>query len=150
MTNPTTLPAPRPTQTSRRLLLGAASLALLAALGCSTPGAPAQAVSLLEPANGATVSSPFTVRFGIRGMAVAPAGDVLANSGHHHLVINAGPVAAGAVVPFDAQHLHFGRGQTETEVTLPPGIYKLTAQFANGAHQSYGQAMSQTITVTVK
>ena len=141
--------------TTRRLLLGAASvsllaLSLLALPGCSTPGAPAQAVSLLAPADGATVSSPFTVRFGIQGLAVAPAGDVVANSGHHHLVINAGPVAAGVSVPFNEQHLHFGRGQTETEVTLPPGTYKLTAQFANGAHQSYGPAMSQTITVTVK
>lgn len=137
-------------RTTRHLLLGAAGLALLAVMGCSTPGAPAQAVSLLEPANGATVSSPFKVRFGIQGMAVAAAGDVVANSGHHHLVINAGPVAAGVALPFNEQHLHFGRGQTETEVTLPPGTYKLTAQFANGAHQSYGPAMSQTITVTVK
>ncbi len=142
-----------PLQTSptiRRLLLGAAGLSLLAQLGCSTTGTPAQAVSLLEPLDGASLSSPFMVRFGIKGMAVAPAGDVLANSGHHHLVINAGPVAAGVPVPFNAQHLHFGRGQTETEVTLPPGQYTLTAQFANGAHQSYGPAMSQTIRVTVK
>lgn len=136
--------------TTRRLLLGAAGVSLLALLGCSTPGAPAQAVRLLAPLDGATVSSPFTVRFGIQGMAVAPAGDVLANSGHHHLVINAGPVAAGEPVPFDARHLHFGRGQTETELTLPPGTYTLTTQFANGAHQSYGPTMSQTITVTVK
>ena len=148
------MPTPN-TTTTRRPLLGAASvsllaLSLLALPGCSTPGAPAQTVSLLAPANGATVSSPFTVRFGIQGMAVAPAGDVVANSGHHHLVINAGPVAAGVSVPFNAQHLHFGRGQTETELTLPPGTYTLTAQFANGAHQSYGPAMSQTITVTVK
>ena len=59
-------------------------------------------------------------------------------------------VPAGTVIPSDAQHLHFGKGQTEAEVTLAPGTYKLTALFANGAHQSYGPAMSQTITVTVK
>ena len=110
----------------------------------------AQSVSLLEPANGATVSSPFKVRFGVKGLTVAPAGEIAAGSGHHHLVINAGSVAAGTSVPFDDKHIHFGKGQTETEVTLPPGTYKLTAQFANGAHQSYGPAMSQTISVTVK
>ena len=127
----------------------ATSLALLA--GCSMfSSAPTQAVSLLEPANGATVSSPFKVRFGVQGMVVAPAGDVVANSGHHHLLINQEAVPAGVSVPVTPQHIHFGKGQTETDVTLPPGTYKLTAQFANGAHQSYGPAMSQTITVTVK
>ena len=127
----------------------ATSLALLA--GCSMfSSAPTQAVSFLEPANGATVSNPFKVRFGVQGMVVAPAGDVVANSGHHHLLINQEAVPAGVSVPVTPQHIHYGKGQTETDVTLPPGTYKLTAQFANGAHQSYGPAMSQTITVTVK
>ena len=143
-------------RSARRVILCAAAAALLATPlllpGCTlmNPAAPAQAVSLLEPVNGATLSSPFKVRFGIRGMAVAPAGDIVANSGHHHLVINGGAVPAGESVPFTERYQHFGKGQTETEVTLPPGVYQLTAQFANGAHQSYGQAMSQTITVTVK
>ena len=53
-------------------------------------------------------------------------------------------------MPFTDRHLHFGKGQTETDVTLPPGSYKLTAQFANGAHQSYGKALSQTIRISVK
>jgi Domain of unknown function (DUF4399) len=113
-------------------------------------GDAAQSVSLLEPANNAVVGTTFKVRFGVKGMAVAPAGDVVANSGHHHLLINQEPIAKGEAVPFSEQHLHFGRGQTEAEVQLRPGVYKLTAQFANGAHQSFGAAMSQTITVTVK
>jgi hypothetical protein len=116
--------------------------------GCATQAA--QSVSLLEPADGAIVSSPFKVRFGVKGMAVAPAGALTAGTGHHHLLINKAPIEAGATVPADAQHLHFGKGQTETEVTLAPGVYKLTAQFADGYHGSYGPAMSQTITVTVK
>ena len=111
---------------------------------------PAQSVSIVEPANGATVTSPFKLRFAVSGMAVAPAGDMLANSGHHHLLIDVDPIAAGTPVPADDKHIHFGKGQTEVEVTLPPGTYKLTAQFANGAHQSYGPAMSQTIKVTVR
>ena len=143
-------------RSARRAVICAAAAALLATPlllpGCTlmNPAAPAQAVSLLEPVNGATLSSPFKVRFGIRGMAVAPAGDIVANSGHHHLVINGGAVPAGESVPFTERHQHFGKGQTEAEVKLPPGVYMLTAQFANGAHQSYGQAMSQTIKVTVK
>jgi hypothetical protein len=139
-----------------RKMLGGAALAALAATlaACGStpapPARPAQSVSLLEPVDGATVSSPFKVRFGIQGMTVAPAGDVVPGSGHHHLLINLDPVPAGESLPFTVQHLHFGKGQTEAEVTLMPGKYRLTAQFANGAHQSYGPAMSQTITVTVK
>ena len=110
----------------------------------------AQSVAFLEPADGATVGSPFKVRFAVDGMEVKPAGDIVANSGHHHLLINAEPIKAGESVPFDATHLHFGKGQTETEVKLPPGQYTLTMQFANGAHQSYGAPMSKTIKVTVK
>jgi hypothetical protein len=148
---------------SVRTLAAFAFVATTAVLmGCSTPTAPAMAtkasapampdtaVSLMEPADGATVTSPFKVKFGVKGMAVAPAGDVVAKSGHHHLLINLAPIKAGEAVPFTPQHMHFGKGQTEAEVTLAPGVYKLTAQFANGAHESYGPAMSQTITVTVK
>jgi hypothetical protein len=111
---------------------------------------PAQSVSIVEPANGATVTSPFKLRFAVSGMVVAPAGDIVANSGHHHLLIDADPIPAGTPVPADDKHIHFGKGQTEVEVTLPPGTYKLTAQFANGAHQSYGPAMSQSIKITVR
>lgn len=111
---------------------------------------PAGSVALLEPADGATVKSPFKVRFGVKGMTVAPAGEIVAGTGHHHLLINMDAMAAGAGIPADEKHIHFGKGQTETEVTLPAGTYKLTAQFANGAHQSYGPGMSKTITVTVK
>jgi Domain of unknown function (DUF4399) len=59
-------------------------------------------------------------------------------------------VPTGESVPFSDKHMHFGKGQTEAEIKLTPGVYKLTAQFANGAHQSYGKPLSETITVTVK
>ena len=126
----------------------AAALSLFATPLLAAPPAPAE--QILAPADGAVVTSPFKVRFGVVGMTVAPAGDMTAETGHHHLLINAAVVPAGEGIPADAQHLHFGKGQTETEVTLPPGTYKLTALFANGAHQSYGPAMSKTISVTVK
>ena len=131
-------------------LAAAVALAVLTVAGCASMSEPAQSVSLIEPAHGATVSSPFKVRFGVKGMAVEPAGDIKPNSGHHHLVINGDAVPTGQSVPFTERSLHFGKGQTETELTLPPGSYSLTAQFANGAHQSYGKPMSQTIRVTVK
>jgi hypothetical protein len=134
----------------RRTALAFAFATTAVIVGCASPSMPASSVSLVAPADGATVTSPFKVQFGVKGMAVAAAGDVVANSGHHHLLINLAPIAAGEAVPFTPMHMHFGKGQTEAEVTLAPGVYKLTAQFANGAHQSYGPAMSQTITVTVK
>jgi hypothetical protein len=109
-----------------------------------------QSVSFVEPANGATVSSPFKVKFAVAGMDVKPAGDMTANTGHHHLLINAAPVKAGEVIPMDDKHIHFGKGQTETELTLPPGNYTLTMQFANGLHQAYGPGMNKEIKVTVK
>ena len=139
------------TTAHKRLLAGTTTACLTLGLltGCATP-APTPSVALLEPANGATVGTTFKVRFGVKGMVVAPAGDIVPNSGHHHLVINGEAVPAGQSVPFTERSLHFGKGQTETELSLPPGSYSLTAQFANGAHQSYGKPMSQTIRVTVK
>jgi hypothetical protein len=135
----------------RRLLAGTSLLCLTLGLlaGCATP-APTPSVSLLEPADGATVETTFKVRFGVQGMAVAPAGHIVAGSGHNHLLIDQMPVAQGTSVPFDDQHKHFGAGQTEAMITLPPGQYKLTSQFANGAHQSYGAPMSASIQITVR
>ncbi len=127
--------------------IAALTLGLLAACGTM---APSQSVALLEPANGATVATTFKVRFGVTGMAVAPAGEIVKDSGHNHLLINKMPVPAGESVSFDDQHRHFGAGQTEAMITLPPGQYRLTSQFANGAHQSYGAPMSSTIQITVK
>ncbi|GJI94895.1 hypothetical protein RugamoR57_16130 [Duganella caerulea] len=126
---------------------------LIAAAAFLTLGASAyaqQSVSFVEPADGATVTSPFKVKFAVSGMDVKPAGDMTANTGHHHLLINAAPVKAGEVVPADEHHIHFGKGQTETEVKLPPGTYTLSMQFANGLHQSYGPGMAKDIKITVK
>ena len=87
--------------------------------------------------------------FGLEGMKIAALGDMTDKTGHHHLIINGAAVKAGDPVPADEKHLHYGKGQTEAEISLPPGKHTLTLQFGNGAHQSYGPAMSKTITVTV-
>ncbi len=110
----------------------------------------AQSVDFIEPKDGDVLPGTFVAKFLVTGMKVAPAGEVIAGAGHHHLLINAANVDENVAIPFDNQHKHFGKGQTETEVVLPPGKYKLTLQFADGAHRSYGEQMRKTIEVTVK
>ena len=101
--------------------------------------------------DGQVVTSPLTVEFGVEGMEVEPAGQIKENSGHHHLLINHDFIASGDIIPAgDSTKLHFGAGQTSTEVNLPPGEHKLTMQFANGAHMSYGEKMSSSINVSVE
>ncbi len=107
-------------------------------------------VMIVEPKDGATVATKFKVKFGVEGMKIESAGTLTPGSGHHHLIIDGTPTAKGQVVPADATHLHFGKGQTETELTLKPGAHTLTLQFADGAHTSYGEMMSHTIRITVK
>ena len=139
------------TSTRRLGMIAAVAAAALLASGCaSTSSAPSQSVRILSPADGATVGTTFMVKFGATGLKVEPAGDIVANSGHHHLLINLDSITAGESIPFTEKHMHFGKAQTEAEVKLAPGNYTLTAQFANGAHQSYGKSLSHTIKVTVK
>jgi hypothetical protein len=101
--------------------------------------------------DGQEVSSPFKVEMGTENIKVDTAGPVVPGSGHHHLMID-GPdsLAAGTMVPKDSTHLHFGKGQTETELKLAPGKHKLTLQFADGLHRSYGGKLTATVTVDVK
>lgn len=107
-------------------------------------------VMFVEPAEGATVKSPVKIVFGVEGMDVKPAADETPNSGHHHIIVNGGPIEAGTVVPKDDTHIHFGTGATETELELPPGEHTLTMQFADLAHRSYGPDLATTIKVTVE
>jgi beta-lactam-binding protein with PASTA domain len=112
-----------------------------------TPGG----VYFEHPKDGATVPPTFKVDFGLRGLKVRPAGEDTEDrtSGHHHLIIDGRPIEAGTVIPADATHLHYGQGQTGTDITLPPGTHTLTLQFADGAHRSYGPKWAATITVHV-
>jgi len=97
------------------------------------------------------VKSPFKVEMGMDGLKVDTAGAIVSGSGHHHLLIDAGDsIPAGVVVPKDSTHLHFGKAQTSTDVTLPAGQHVLTLQFADGIHRSYGGRLATSIKVTVK
>ena len=107
-------------------------------------------VFFVEPKDGATVTSPVHMVFGLEGMGLAPAGDPDPKKGHHHVLIDAGPMQKGLVIPMNDKSLHFGKAQTEADVKLPPGDHTLTLQFGDGAHQSFGPEMSQTIKIHVK
>ena len=110
---------------------------------------PSGKVFFSEPANGAEVKSPVKVVMGVEGMTLKPAGEVVAGEGHHHILINVDAMPAGQVIPTDDTHKHFGKAQTETTLDLAPGDYKLTLQFADGLHQSYGADLSSTINIKV-
>ena len=133
--------------------LSAFSMLLLITLaGCSTyPTSSKQSVHFVEPQDGAVVGTRVKVVMGIEGMEVKPVGTLTENTGHHHLLIDATPLETGESVPIGSgQHLHFGKGQTETTISLTPGEHPLILQFANGSHVSYGEKMRSTITVTAK
>jgi len=98
-----------------------------------TPAPAGASVSLVEPVDGATVGRNVTVKFGISGMDLAPAGTSKPNSGHHHLLIDTPLPPLDREIPSDLNHLHFGRAQTETEITLAPGDH--TLQLLLGDHE---------------
>ena len=109
-------------------------------------------VYLEAPANGATVTSPFTVKFGLKGMGVAPAGINHPNTGHHHLLIDMEKLPDfNAALPANDNIRHFGGGQTEVDLTLPPGRHTLQLVFADYLHIPHDRPIvSEKITITVK
>ena len=115
------------------------------------PSPPGASVFIIEPADGATVTSPFTVKFGLKGMTIAPAGDDTPNSGHHHLLVDVDQMPdMRAPLPANEHLLHFGKGQTETQLTLPPGRHTLQLVFGNYLHIPQDPPLvSKKITVTV-
>lgn len=116
------------------LLLGALAFG---AAGTAQAGAPAPAprVYIIAPADGETVTGPVTVRFGLTGMGVAPAGVERPGTGHHHLLVDVAELPAlDQPLPNDAQHRHFGAGQTEVVLDLPPGEHTLRLVFADHNH----------------
>jgi hypothetical protein len=101
--------------------------------------------------NGDTVSSPFNVQFGLRGMGVAPAGVEKAATGHHHLLIDVAELDINAGIPMSDNHRHYGAGQTEVTLALKPGAHSLQLVLGDQNHIPHHPVlMSERITVTVK
>jgi len=116
-----------------------------------TPSVEGARVFFITPADGATVSNPITVEFGIEGMEVVKAGDNQPHSGHHHLLIDTGLPDLGLPIPADSQHVHFGDGSTSTEITLPPGEHTLQMLLGDHLHIPHNPPLSSAvITVTVE
>ena len=109
-------------------------------------------VYIISPKNGATVKSPVTVQFGLKGLGIAPAGVKFDNTGHHHLLIDTDPPAdLNAPLPTTDKVKHFGKGQTETSVELTPGKHTLQLIIGDENHIPHSPAlMSKKITITVK
>ncbi len=139
----------------RAVLLAVAAMPLLPAVAAhAQTAAPAGAsVYFINIKDKDTVTSPFKVQFGLTGMGVAPAGVEKEKTGHHHLLIDAklSDDEAKAPVAMDAQHMHFGGGQTETTLTLPPGQHTLQLVLGDWSHIPFSPLVaSPVITVTVK
>ncbi len=106
---------------------------------------------IISPADGETVSSPVTVKFGLQGMGVAPAGVQQANTGHHHLLIDVAEAPPSDLpLPATDQVVHFGGGQTETTIELAPGTHTLQLVLGDHLHIPHNPPVrSEQITITV-
>jgi hypothetical protein len=107
---------------------------------------------IISPANGEVVTSPVTIKFGLKGMGVAPAGTDRENTGHHHLMIDVSSLPNLDIpLPADAQHVHFGGGQTETTIDLSPGRHTLQLILGDMSHIPHDPpVLSEKITITVE
>jgi hypothetical protein len=132
------------------MLLSSATVA-----GAGETPAPADAkVYFINLKDGDRVISPLVIRFGLSGMGIAPSGTEAPNTGHHHLFIDA-PVPEGEAlneaIPVDEHHVHFGKGQTETTITLSKGQHTLQLVLGDWTHIPHKTpVMSERITVTVE
>lgn len=135
-----------------RTALVCAAMTLAAASAHAETTAPASPhLYFIAPRDGAVVTGPVTVQFGLRGMGVAPAGINHPNTGHHHLIINAPLPPSGQPIPTDDHHRHFGGGQTETVLELPPGEHTLQLILGDFAHIPHDPpVVSERITITVR
>ena len=101
--------------------------------------------------DGDEVESPFLIQFGLSEMGIAPAGIDRENTGHHHLLINVKDLDFSKPIPASKNHIHFGGGQTESLVELPPGDYRLQLVLGDMTHTPHTPpVVSRQINITVK
>jgi hypothetical protein len=131
--------------------------AVLASMPCAAQaqGKPAPKDAVLYfiwPQDGETIKGGFWCRFGLRNMGVTHAGDDFQHSGHHHLLIDVTePLDANEPIPQDKSHLHFGAGQTETRLELPPGAHTLQLVLGDARHYPFDPPLvSNKITIRIR
>jgi hypothetical protein len=109
-------------------------------------------VYIVSPKDGAKIKGPVTVVFGLKGMGIAPAGIKFDNTGHHHLILDAdAPADLSKPLPADERNIHFGKGQTETTLTLTPGKHTLQLLLADSLHTPHDPVViSKKITIVVE
>jgi hypothetical protein len=138
----------------RFALVAALSLASAGAAMAAdrTPSAAGAEVYIVSPKDGDKVKGPVTVVFGLKGMGVAPAGIKFDNTGHHHLLIDTdAPSDPSLPLPADEHNVHFGKGQTQTTMTLSPGKHTLQLVLADYLHTPHDPpVMSKKITIVVE
>ena len=101
--------------------------------------------------DGDEVESPFLIQFGLSEMGIAPAGIDRENTGHHHLLINVKDLDFSKPIPASKNHIHFGGGQTESLIELPPGDYRLQLVLGDMTHTPHTPpVVSRQINITVK
>jgi Domain of unknown function (DUF4399) len=131
----------------------AAALALAAGMALADPKPmPENAkVYIIWPQDGQVIhGGKFWVRMGLSGAGIAPAGIEKANTGHHHLLVDVDLPPLDREIPNDKNHLHFGLGQTEARLDLPPGRHTLQMLFADESHVPHNPPLySKKITITV-
>jgi hypothetical protein len=137
-----------------RVALAVAALALVTSAVYAQERSPSPAgaeVYIISPKDGASVKSPVKVVFGLKGMGVAPAGIKMENTGHHHLLIDTDvPKDLSQPLPTSDQVKHFGKGQTETSLELPPGKHTLQLVLGDQNHTPHDPAVvSKKITINV-
>jgi hypothetical protein len=117
-----------------------------------SPAAEDAELYFITPQDGAVLPPTFTVRFGLRGMGVAPAGIDAPFTGHHHLLVDLDELPPlDMPLPADEHVIHFGKGQTETELTLKPGMHTLQLILGNHLHVPHDPpVVSEKITITVE
>ena len=137
-----------------RIIVLSATVTLLsfAAHPQGTPAPKDAYLYFVWPQDGAVIKGAFWCRFGLRNMGVTHAGDNFLNAGHHHLLIDVNdPLDPKEPVPQDKSHLHFGAGQTEARIELPPGKHTLQLVLGDAKHYPFDPPVaSKKITVTIK
>ncbi|MES2150712.1 MAG: DUF4399 domain-containing protein [Pseudomonadota bacterium] len=137
------------------LLAAFASTVLLcapASAATRTPSKENAQVYFIWPSDGAVITNgKFWVRMGLRNMGVAPKGATVANTGHHHLLIDTELPSMDEPIPNDRNHLHFGAGETEARVELAPGKHTLQLLLGDQDHLPHQPPVySKKITVIVR